>query len=1146
MNALASVENLACLRLSVIFRPELRIPRRSRVDAAVKKTKRAARRSGKSNGQARRPRRNKTVARRRVQPGRQRRRVPAKVPPPDDVRYRLLFESASNPIAVFDRDGVFLMINQVGARNLGRPASEIIGHSLGEFIPEVFEFSRDRYRRVIDHGESLQTEDCVPLPDGTRWFWSTMEPVRNLRGRIYCVQVISYDITERKRAEAALRESEEQYRAVVEDQTEVISRFSPDGCVLFANDVCCRFFRKPPAQIIGQKWQPNVAPEDLPMIEAKLATLTPANPVVTIENRVYDGGGELRWMQFVNRGFFDATGRLQYLQSVGRDITERKQAEQALRDLLENLEQRVQERATALADSGTALRVNAERLRLVELATHDGIWDWDLLKGDEYHSTRWKEILGFAPEEVPNVPAAFFDRLHPEDRPEVERVLADHLERGAPYEVEARLRHKLGHYCWILSRGQALRDPAGRAVRMVGSITDITRRKLAEKARDENLQLLTNVIESSVDMIFVKDRALRTVLANSSFARAVGKRPEQLYGKTDEENGWLPELIHGNPEKHIRGFAEDDRRALAGEIVRNPNDPANVGKEIRIFDTVKLPLRNTDNEVSGVLAIARDITDRIRTERRLQLLSEMARRLNSAETAREVALCILNTAEELLGWDAGFVELHMIPDNRLVPVILMDTVAGQKREFSLSPEQLRQRQKVANPIGEARLILRPPDFVGHGEFTPFGDVQRCSVSMLFTPIHSKGRVVGQLSLQSYTYDAYTESSLNTLQMLADYCGGAFERIVVQEALRDSEARFAAFMNFIPAVAFIKDEEGRHLFVNRFLVETIGLGYDQWIGRRLSEVIPGKDAAANEQNDQALLAHGKPQVYEEALLDGGNVRSYLSSKFPIRQADGSVLLGGVSFEITEQRKAEREREQLLVQVQSARNRLEQLSRRLLEVQESERRRLARELHDQVGQAITAVQIRLQTTARSTFSESVRANVNDCLGMLDELVQLTQNISLNLRPSILDDLGLETALRWLAEQPRTTAGPRGEFHPLPLEGRLHPEIETACFRVAQEAITNILRHARAQQFSVRLRRDGDMLALSIRDDGIGFDPTARLRSTERFKDLGLLGMEERVALVGGRLQIDSKAGAGTTVTAWFPLRWREVGADFDTIL
>lgn len=143
---------------------------------------------------------------------------------------------------------------------------------------------------------------------------------------------------------------------------------------------------------------------------------------------------------------------------------------------------------------------------------------------------------------------------------------------------------------------------------------NITERRRAEDGRKETLNLLQNIIDSSHDLIFVKDLELRSLLCNKAFARAVGKQPSDMYGKTDIENGWLPELVQGNPAKGIRGFEQDDRDALNGKIVRNQNDPANVGSVIRIFDTIKLPLRDLQGSIIGVLGIARDITERKQAE----------------------------------------------------------------------------------------------------------------------------------------------------------------------------------------------------------------------------------------------------------------------------------------------------------------------------------------------------------------------------------------------------------------------------------------------------------------------------------------------------------------------------------------------------
>ena len=163
----------------------------------------------------------------------------------------------------------------------------------------------------------------------------------------------------------ALHFSEERYRTVVEDQTEMIARFLPDGTYTFVNEVFCRFFGKSHDELLGRSWLPQAIDEDLPRIESALQQLSPANRVVVIENRVHDAAGNIRWIQFINRGFFDEQGVLLETQSVGRDITDRKESDTLLADLNERLEEEVTERTSELTMINTSLlREIEERLRI--------------------------------------------------------------------------------------------------------------------------------------------------------------------------------------------------------------------------------------------------------------------------------------------------------------------------------------------------------------------------------------------------------------------------------------------------------------------------------------------------------------------------------------------------------------------------------------------------------------------------------------------------------------------------------------------------------------------------------------------------------------------------------------------------------------
>ena len=234
---------------------------------------------------------------------------------------------------------------------------------------------------------------------------------------------------------------------------------------------------------------------------------------------------------------------------------------------------------------------------------------------------------------------------------------------------------------------------------------------------------------------------------------------------------------------------------------------------------------------------------------------------------------------------------------------------------------------------------------------------------------------------------------------------------------------------------------------------------------------------------------------------------------------------------EQRDAERRAaEEKLMQYS---HRLQQLSHGLVEAQETERRRIARELHDEIGQSLTVAQIHLQTLATSPVTEDQAARLKESLQVVERVLAQVQDISLNLRPSMLDDLGLESTLRWYTGRQAALTGIKSVLRVESLERRPNQMVETECFRVAQEALTNVARHARAQTVTVELCKAGGQLHLRVRDDGVGFETATMREQAVQGESLGLLSMEERATLAGGGLEFKSAPGQGTEVHAWFPL-------------
>jgi len=251
----------------------------------------------------------------------------------------------------------------------------------------------------------------------------------------------------------------------------------------------------------------------------------------------------------------------------------------------------------------------------------------------------------------------------------------------------------------------------------------------------------------------------------------------------------------------------------------------------------------------------------------------------------------------------------------------------------------------------------------------------------------------------------------------------------------------------------------------------------------------------------------------------------------RQALGSDTLEALAL-VADTIAQGAERKQAEEALRRANEQLHVLSRRLFQIQENERRHLARELHDQLGQALTAAKIDLQAAQSLEERTAVVRRLDDSIAILERLLQQVRQLSLELRPPLLDDLGLVPALRWYLDQQAQRADLRVEFFADPALERVDAAIETACFRVAQEALTNVVRHARAQTVSVELDRTPEALHLVVRDDGIGFDVVRAQQSAS----LGLLGMRERVTLLGGELDCKSAPGRGTEVHAFFPVRFR----------
>jgi PAS domain S-box-containing protein len=467
-------------------------------------------------------------------------------------------------------------------------------------------------------------------------------------------------------------------------------------------------------------------------------------------------------------------------------------------------------------------------------------------------------------------------------------------------------------------------------------------------------------------------------------------------------------------------------------------------------------------------------------------------------------------------------------------------------------------------------------------FTYFEGVDSPIAEGLVIPFALSGHALGTIWVvthdESRRFDA---EDVRIMTALAEFTAAALQTLFsrdaaakaqddlrqTNEALRESEARFRNLVFALPAAVYTTDREGRITLCNDQAAQLWGrrpdLGKDLWCGSwRIFR--PDGTPLPHEQCPMAVALHEGRSVRGQEIVverpDGSRV-CVLPHPEPLRDAAGEVV-GAVNMlvDITDRKRAEEaireahdelgrrveERTAELAKVNETlkasiegHNRTEaariESMQQLINAKEAERHRIARELHDQMGQHLTALILGLKVLRDGTPESSpARESLQQLQELADQIGKEVHHVAFELRPTALDDFGLHTALVNYVEEWSERSGVEVDFHSTGLDGkRLPSPIETALYRMVQEGLTNVLKHAQARRVSLILQRSSAQVQAILEDDGRGFDAEAVMSSWRTQGRLGLLGMRERAALVGGTLTLESTPGRGTTIFARIPL-------------
>jgi PAS domain S-box-containing protein len=849
----------------------------------------------------------------------------------------------------------------------------------------------------------------------------------------------------------------------------------------------------------------------------------------------------------------DENGRITGYVSLNRDITERKQSEEAL----------VQEQC-------------------LQSALMDNLPDHIYFKDTESRFTRINkattEWLGLADpaEALGKTDFNFFLEDHARSAYEDEQRI---IRTGqALVNKEEREKWSDRPDTWVSTTKLPLRDKEGRIIGTFGVSRDITERKRAE----QGLKLQSQVLENMVEGVNVSDENDIIIFNNPAFEIMFGHAPGELIGQH------VSLLLNGSPEENLRRVSEiiaqlRTKGTWLGEISNRKKDGISFTTYARISTL----------ELSGNkywISVQEDITERKRVEEAereqhalAEALCDTAVALNSTLHLDDVLDRILTNVGRVVPFDAVNI---MLVESGIARIIRHQ---GYK-EHGLEGFVDQVRFDLGDLAGLHYMTetKRPIVIPDTQTFTQWVDIPelRWIRSYVSSPICIKGETVGFLNLDSTTPGFFTPVHAKRLESFAAQAAIAIENAQLYEQIEvrhrylgtllrinatlrstlppnivlETISRSAGeALGYVGSLITVPDGNNERLILGSIwgshlleaAVRFTGLKVESF---SLPIAAEGNPIIRAFQSGEIQLQSGEPERIivgiepsinpKLAILIGQAMGAKLAACVPLL-VDGEAVGVLIVFSPRE-RLSDEERAMLLgmadqaglaitnartfEEVRAGRERLQNLSHQLVEAQESERRHIARELHDEIGQVLTFLKLSLEMSARLP-PDAIRVNLEKAKEMVSELLTRVRILSHDLRPAMLDDLGLLPALLWLFERYTAQTQVQVDFkHASQERLRFSPDIETAAYRIVQEALTNVARHANMSQAIVRLWTDQDRLNVQIEDHGIGFDPVAVMHSGG---SSGLIGMSERVSSLGGQLRVESSPGTGTCIIAELPL-------------
>jgi PAS domain S-box-containing protein len=1003
-----------------------------------------------------------------------------------EERFRSLVHNSFDVITIHDADWFFRYATPSAERILGYKPEDLIGKNPLENVhPDDLPYVLEALNSVIKRSNpGTPTEYRYKLADGT---WKYLESVAlNLLDHptINGVILTTRDITERKSAQKALFESEQKYRSLVETTGTGFVIVDESGRVEDANDEYVRLTGyKSLDEIIGRNVTEWTAEYDQIRNATEVKKCFEKGFVRNLQIDYVDQQGNVTPIEINANVLQLSSGKK--IHTLCRDITERKQISNALK---EN-----ERRLTALLNAAT------EPIALLNL---DGIILTANATMAERMGLQIDEIIGV------NAYSIMPPALAQAPKSKIEEVI----------RTGEAIRFEDSRGGWIYDNNiYPVQDKDGKVTGVAVFSVDITDQKHAEVALRESEEKFRNLAEQSPNMIFINQNG-KILYANKKCEEIMGYGVDELTSSSFDFHNLIStksmKAIEKSFSKHSRGEEVPSYEYLL--LTKE-------GKNIEAIITTKLIKYSTGTAILGIVTdiseLKRKETAVKESEARLRQVIDLVPHFIFAKNRKGQFILVNKAVADAYGTS-------------------VDNLLGKTdADFNPDPLEVEHFLKYDNEVIDS----------GQPRFIPEEKI---------TDSAGKIRFLHTIKIPFYITTTSEDAVLGVSTNIT-------ERKLATEALRESEERYRKLAEAAHDMIFIIDRDGYVRYVNSFAAEQFNTVAEELIGRKREEIFKNDSSEHQEMNLKKVIQTGTPLYIEDETLFSSKNLWLGTWLVPLKdETNKTYAVLGVSRDITEQRSADeklastnmklqeqikeleeskKEISELLKEVTAKRDenadlldivkkrqqQLENLTKELIVIEELERKRFSQELHDSLGQILTTLKINLDLAISTSDNLNIDSQkyLQECEQLTETAMSEAKQLSYALRPSVLDDFGLTAALKMLVTQNRKLVNIPIELDLDIGDVRYDSIIETVIYRIVQEALTNIAKHAKATKAWVQLIRRDNILALSIIDNGIGFYKDGSQNTQELH--FGLRNIRERVEFLGGKLYIESSIGKGTEV-------------------